>query len=399
MRSIDLIRFAFNSILAARMRSGLTVLGIMVGITAVVLLTAIGEGVRLFVLAQFTQFGTNLVAVVPGKTNTFGASISSISNVRPLRVEDAEALMRLDHVVAMSPVVQGNAAVEFGSHSRRTIVLGVGSSTPEVWKMGVAAGRFLPPDDFRNARGFVVLGAKMRQELFGNINPLGSRVRIGNDRYRVIGVMEPKGQMLGFDLDDTVYIPVGKALEMFDRESLMEIDVLYESGIASAQIARHVERLMLARHGQEDFTVITQDKMLEVLNKVLNVLTLGVAALGGISLVVGMVGILTIMTIAVTERTAEIGLLRAIGAQRLHILRMFLSEAVVLGSVGGISGIVVAIGIVELLRLAVPGLPVEIAWRYIAFAFGLAVLIGVVAGIAPALRAAALHPLDALRAE
>lgn len=399
MRSVDLIRFAFNSILAARMRSGLTVLGIMVGITAVVLLTAIGEGVRLFVLAQFTQFGTNLIAVVPGKTNTFGASVSSISNVRPLRVEDAEALMRLDHVVAMSPVVQGNAEVEFGSHSRRTIVLGVGSSTPEVWKMGVAAGRFLPPDDFRNARGFVVLGAKMRQELFGNINPLGSRVRIGNDRYRVIGVMEPKGQMLGFDLDDTVYIPVGKALEMFDRESLMEIDVLYESGIASAQIARHVERLMLARHGQEDFTVITQDKMLEVLNKVLNVLTLGVAALGGISLVVGMVGILTIMTIAVTERTAEIGLLRAIGAQRLHILRMFLSEAVVLGSVGGISGIVVAIGIVELLRLAVPGLPVEIAWRYIAFAFGLAVLIGVVAGIAPALRAAALHPLDALRAE
>lgn len=265
--------------------------------------------------------------------------------------------------------------------------------------MGVAVGRFLPPDDFRNARGFVVLGAKMRQELFGNINPLGSRVRIGNDRYRVIGVMEPKGQMLGFDLDDTVYIPVGKALEMFDRESLMEIDVLYETGIASAQIARHVERLMLARHGQEDFTVITQDKMLEVLDKVLNVLTLGVAALGGISLVVGMVGILTIMTIAVTERTAEIGLLRAIGAQRLHILRMFLSEAVVLGSAGGISGIVVAIGIVELLQLAVPGLPVEIAWRYIAFAFGLAVLIGVIAGIAPALRAAALHPLDALRAE
>lgn len=270
---------------------------------------------------------------------------------------------------------------------------------PEVWKMRVAVGRFLPPDDYHNARNFAVLGAKMRQELFGNINPLGSRVRIGGDSYRVIGVMDSKGQMLGFDLDDTIYIPVGNALEMFDRESLMEIDVLYETGISSAHISPHIERLMHSRHGQKDFTIITQDKMLEVLDKVLNVLTLGVAALGGISLVVGAVGILTIMTIAVTERTAEIGLLRAIGARRLHILRIFLSEAIILGSAGGLAGIAAAIGIIRFLELFVPGLPVEIAWRYIALAFGLAVLIGLVAGIAPALRAAALQPLDALRAE
>ncbi|MBI4006805.1 MAG: ABC transporter permease [Gammaproteobacteria bacterium] len=399
MRSADLARFAFNSILAARMRSGLTVLGIMVGITAVVLLTAIGEGVRVFVLAQFTQFGTNLLAIVPGKTNTFGASVSSISNVRPLRVEDAEALAQLDHVVAVMPVMQGNAQVEFGSRGRRTVVFGVGSMVPEVWKMRVAVGRFLPPDDYHNARNFAVLGAKMRQELFGNINPLGSRVRIGGDSYRVIGVMDSKGQMLGFDLDDTIYIPVGNALEMFDRESLMEIDVLYETGIASAHIAPHIERLMHSRHGQKDFTIITQDKMLEVLDKVLNVLTLGVAALGGISLVVGAVGILTIMTIAVTERTAEIGLLRAIGARRLHILHMFLGEAIILGSAGGIAGIAAAIGIIRFIELFVPGLPVEIAWRYITLAFGLAVLIGLIAGIAPALRAATLQPLDALRAE
>ncbi len=399
MRSADLMRFAFNSILAARMRSGLTVLGIMVGITAVVLLTAIGEGVRVFVLAQFTQFGTNLLAIVPGKTNTFGASVSSISNVRPLRVEDADALVQLDHVIAVMPVMQGNAQVEFGSRGRRTVVFGVGSMVPEVWKMRVAVGRFLPPDDYHNARNFAVLGAKMRQELFGNINPLGSRVRIGGDSYRVIGVMDSKGQMLGFDLDDTIYIPVGNALEMFDRESLMEIDVLYETGISSAHISPHIERLMHSRHGQKDFTIITQDKMLEVLDKVLNVLTLGVAALGGISLVVGAVGILTIMTIAVTERTAEIGLLRAIGARRLHILRIFLSEAIILGSAGGLAGIAAAIGIIRFLELFVPGLPVEIAWRYIALAFGLAVLIGLVAGIAPALRAAALQPLDALRAE
>lgn len=399
MRWLDLVRFALASVLAARLRSALTVLGILVGIAAVVLLTAIGEGVRVFVLGEFTQFGTNLLAVVPGKTNTFGTSGATISTVRPLRLDDAEALAHIDAVVGVVPVVQGNASVEFEGSARRTIVLGVGAAVPQVWNMRVGVGRFLPADDFRSARAFVVLGAKMRSELFGDVNPLGKRVRIGGDRYRVVGVMEPKGQMLGFDLDDTVYVPIGKALEMFDRESLMEIDVAYQPGVAAATIEGQVKRLMLARHGFEDFTVITQDKMLEVLDKVLSVLTLGVAALGGISLVVGGVGILTIMTIAITERTAEIGLLRAIGARRAHVLRLFLVEAALLGSLGGVGGIAVAVGIVTGVGWLIPGLPVEIAGHYLALALALALGIGLAAGIVPALRAAAMQPLEALRAE
>jgi putative ABC transport system permease protein len=399
MRFADLLRLTFGSIIAHRLRSVLTVLGILVGIAAVVLLTSIGEGVRQFVLAEFTQFGTNLVAVVPGKTTTFGISGATISTVRPLSVDDAAALNELDDIIAVVPLVQGNASVEYGARERRTTVFGVSSEVPRVWQIPVSAGQFLPKDDFHRARSVAVLGSKMRDELFGTRNPLGQRIRVGGDRYRVIGVMEPKGQLLGFDLDDTIYLPISKTMEMFDRESLMEIDLLYRSGTTVKRIESNIRRLLIARHGDEDFTIITQDKMLEVLDTILNILTAGVAAIGGISLIVGMVGILTIMTIAVTERVSEIGLLRALGANRAHILHLFLGEAVVLGSIGGISGVAVTLAIVYAVKLIAPALPLEIAWHYVAAALALAITVGLVAGLAPAMRAARMDPLDALRAE
>lgn len=388
-----------GAVLAYRLRSMLTILGILVGIGSVVLLTSIGEGVRVFVVNEFTQFGTNLIAIVPGKTETFGISGATISTVRPLTIDDLEALKRLDNVVKAVPVVQGNASVESGSRERRTIVLGVNANVPEVWKMPVSSGRFLPADSMRASRSFAVLGSKLRDELFGNSNPLGQRIRVGGDRYRVIGVMASKGQMLGFDLDDTIYIPVDKTLEMFNRESLMEIDILYEAGSSIERLTENIRRTLIARHGDEDFTIITQDKMLEVLGSILDILTLGVAAIGGISLLVGAVGILTIMTISVTERTSEVGLLRALGAKRGHILRLFLGEAVVLGVIGGLLGVIFAIVLVWLLQLFVPALPVAIAWQYAGAALVLSLLIGLLAGIVPALRAAAMQPLEALRAE
>jgi putative ABC transport system permease protein len=276
----------------------------------------LGEGVHRFVLAEFTQFGTNLIGITPGKTSTTGFSGAVISNVRPLSLDDAIALKRLPRVVASVPVVQGNAAVEYGSRSRRTFVFGVGSAVPEVWQMRVAQGRFLPEDDPRVARAFAVLGSKVRTELFGSANPLGRRIRIGSEHYRVLGVMESKGQMLGFDLDDAVFIPAARALALFNRDSLMEIDLLYAEGSRSSDVARRARQMLIDRHGSEDFTIITQDQMLEVLGSILNILTMAVGALGGISLLVGGVGILTIMTIAVNERKSEIGLLRALGAGR-----------------------------------------------------------------------------------
>jgi putative ABC transport system permease protein len=289
--------------------------------------------------------------------------------------------------------------VEVGKRSRRAYIFGVGPDVPAVWQMRVAAGRFLPRDDPRAARPFVVLGSKVRDELFGKENPLGERVRVGGERYQVLGVMESKGQMLGFDLDDAVYIPAARALSMFDRESLMEVDLLYAPESSADAVADKVKKTLIARHGAEDFTVTTQEQMLDVLGSVLDVLTLAVGALGGISLLVGGVGILTIMTIAVQERTAEIGLLRAMGAGRRQVLALFMGEAIVLASVGGLAGLVLGSGGAWLLGAVIPALPTHTPWSYVAAAELLAAVIGLLAGVLPAQHAANLDPIEALRAE
>jgi putative ABC transport system permease protein len=395
----DSVKLAMGALFSQRMRSFLTALGIAVGIASVVLLTSIGEGVHRFVLSEFTQFGTNLIAITAGKATTAGMSGALISNVRPLSMNDALALERIPRVRGVVPFVQGNAPVEFGKRVRRTYVFGVGPAVPSVWKMKVAIGRFLPKDDPRAARPLAVLGSKVRDELFGIENPLGQRIRIGGERFRVIGVMESKGQMLGFDLDDAVYFPAARALAMFNRESLMEIDLLYASGTGADKIVKKVKQRLIARHGSEDFTITTQEQMLDVLGSVLNILTLAVGTLGGISLLVGGVGILTIMIIAVSERTAEIGLLRAIGAGRRQILTLFLGEAVVLAGIGGVAGLVIGTGGAWLLGAAVPALPTHTRWSYVLLAEMLAAFIGLLAGILPAYRAANLDPIEALRAE
>lgn len=399
MRATDLISLSFRTVTSQKMRSSLTALGLIIGIAAVVILTSIGRGIHSFVMAEFTQFGTHVAGVHPGKANTFGISGSTISTVRPLTLADADSLNKLDIIIATVPLVQGNARIEAGSKQRRTNVLGVSSSVPEVWKIKVATGHFLPAGEQSNPRAFAVLGDKLAAELFAGSSSLGQRIRIGSDRYRVIGVMEKKGQMLGFDMDDTIYIPAAKSLELFDRESLMEIHMLYNSTASIIQLEKAVKNLLISRHGMEDFTIVTQDQMLEKMNSILNILTLAVAALGSISLMVGSVGVLTIMTIAVSERISEIGLLRALGAERRTVFQLFLCEALALSMAGGIFGVLLGISIVQLLDAALPALPVQLAWPYIAMAFMVSLLIGIVAGVVPAIKAAHLEPLEALRTE
>ena len=399
MRHADLLSLSFRTVTSHKLRSSLTALGLIIGIAAMIILTSIGRGIHSFVLAEFTQFGTNLVSVTPGKKTTFGLSGATISTVRPLSVADATSLSKLENIIAVVPVVQGNARIEAGNKQRRTNVLGVGAEVPEVWKINTINGRFLPAGEQGNPRAFAVLGNKLASELFGASSPLGKRIRIGSDRYRVIGVMEKKGQLLGFDMDDTIYIPAVKALELFDRESLMEIDLLYKGSASVATIQKSIKRLLMSRHGMEDFTIITQNQMLEKMDSILNILTLAVAALGSVSLLVGSVGIVTIMTIAVSERISEIGLLRALGAERQTIFQLFLCEALALSSAGGICGVLLGMLIVHVLDIALPTLPVQMAWTYIAIAFMVSLLIGMTAGVLPAMKAARQEPLEALRTE
>ena len=399
MHSRDFIALTAGSLVAHRMRSFLTALGIAVGIAAVVLLTAIGEGVHSFVLAEFTQFGTTLVGINPGKATTAGTSMGIFGAERPLTIEDAEALRRLPFARAVVPMVQGNAEVEAAGRRRRTTIYGAGPDMPQAFRMRTASGRFLPGDDPSAPRAFAVLGSKLKQELFPDRSPLGQRITVGGNRYRVIGVMESKGTVLGFDLDDTVYIPAARALALFNNDTLFEIDLMYDEGTDVERVVKGIQDTLRARHGRDDVTITTQQQMLDVLGSVLGVLTFAVAAIGGISLLVGAIGIVTIMTIAIQERTNEIGVLRALGARRAQVLALFLGEAIVLAALGGLSGLLLGAGVAGLLGAALPALPVKIPFVYVALAEGVAVVIGLAAGVLPAYRAAQLDPVQALRAE
>lgn len=395
----DLMRLTTSSFLAYRMRSFLTGLGIAIGITAVILLTSIGEGLHQFVLSEFSQFGTNIISIQPGKTQTQGGNVGIFGSVRTISIEDAQALSRLPNVEYADPSVTGNAELRFNGKTRRTTVYGAGHNMDKVMASTMQSGSFLPDDDPTQPRALVVLGSKVRQELYAGQNPLGSYLRIGGQRYRVIGVMAPKGQILGIDLDDCVFIPAARALELFNRPGLMEIHLSYKANADLDSVLRSITALLKERHGREDFTLTPQEKALEVLGSVLDVITFAVGALGGISLLVGGVGILTIMTMAVTERTAEIGLLRALGAREGQVLTLFLGEAILLSALGGLGGLALGVGIAQALHWLFPALPVHTPWLFAVLAELSAVTIGLLAGVMPARRAARLDPVEALHTE
>jgi putative ABC transport system permease protein len=400
MQFTDALQLALRAVTAQRLRSFLTLLGIAVGIASVILLTSIGEGIHRFVLAEFTQFGTNIASLSPGKIKTSGPAPTGIpSSVRPLTLEDTQHIAKLPQVTGVSAMVWGNTEVGANGRLRRASVNGVGADMLTVYSMAVRTGQFLPHDELENARAFVVLGSKLKTELFGMDNPLGQRVRLGNAQFRVIGVLESKGQFLGVDLDDAAYIPVARAMELFNREGMMKIDIAYREGVPATDVVDAITRLLVARHGREDFSIVTQEDMLRSLSNILNILTMAVGALGGISLLVGGVGIVTIMTIAVSERTGEIGLLVALGAPRNTILSLFLGEAVALSALGGIIGLVLGMGLAQIIHLAVPALPVHTPISFVLLAEGIAIAIGLLAGVLPARSAARLDPVEALRSE
>lgn len=395
----DTFQFAFRSLTAHRLRTVLSASGIAIGIAAVILLTAIGDGIQRFVLAEFTQFGTNIVTITPGKINTHGGSLGAIGSARLMTIEDAMALKQSRYAQFTNASVVGNAEIRALGRSRRVTAYGQGPDFAKAFNMQIEIGQFLPDDDPRNPRAYVVLGAKVRTELFGDANPLGALLQVGGSRFRVIGVMASKGQVLGFDLDDTVFMPTTRALEVFNRQGVMEVQFSYLPDAPVQAVVDDIRRILIARHGREDFTVKPQQQMLSTLSTVLSVLKFAVAALGGISLIVGGVGMVTLMHIAVSERISEIGLLTALGATRARIRTLFLLESMALSTLGGLAGLIIGSGIAWLLKLLVSGLPVHIPWNFVLGALGLSMLIGLAAGVVPAMRAAKLNPVDALRTE
>jgi putative ABC transport system permease protein len=396
----DILRLATGALRAHRLRSFLSMLGIAIGVAAVILLTSIGEGTRAYMVSQFTQFGTNILAVNPGKSKTLGIPGVLGGTTHKLTIDDAEALARIPGVETVVPFAMGQARVEAGERGRSVPVFGATPDIPTLYRFGARQGSFWPKGDPRTGGPWAVLGPKLARELFGDQSPLGEFIRIASGRFRVVGVMAPKGEMMGFDIDDVVYVPVASAMRLFNLDELLEIDLIYANVRDTARVEAAVKRVLTERHdGNEDFSVTTQEAMLEVFGNVMDVVTTAVGAIAGISLLVGATGILTMMWIAVGERTSEIGLVRALGASRGQVQALFLAEAATISLLGGLTGVVVGLGLGAALRLVVPGLPVETPVRFVLAGLAVSVLTGLVAGVAPARRAAGLDPIEALRAE
>ncbi|MBP8173094.1 MAG: ABC transporter permease [Aeromonadaceae bacterium] len=399
MRGADLLHWLLRALLAGRSRTLLSAIGIAIGIASVTTLTGIGEGLRLYLLESFSQFGSRLIAISPGKNETSGGPQGILANSRPLRLEDADLLRRLPGIEAAIPVLQGQGAVRIHGLTRNTAILGTNHQAAAGWRFALAAGRFLPEDNGAMPRPYAVLGAKVASELFANGQATGSLIRIGDRRFRITGVMASKGQFLGFDLDDMVYIPAPHAQALFNQEGLQEIDLVYAAGLDERAISRTLRQRLTQLHGQEDFTLFSQQDMLASLDKILTIIKAAIGGLGLVSLLIGAVGIFTIMSIAQQERIPEIGLLQALGCPRQTLLLLFLAEAMALALCGGLLGLTLLLLLKLALGLLLPGLPLTLHPLYLLLALLCAAIVGLLAGITPALRAMAQDPIAALRGE
>jgi putative ABC transport system permease protein len=396
MRTADTLRFAAGALIGHRLRTFLSIAGLAVGIAAVVALTALGEGARRYVIREFSALGTNLLIVLPGKVETTGAMpFGGVTH--DLTLDDCRAIpVRLPRVTRVAPISMGTETIRHAGRGRSAPVLGTTANMLKVRQLKISAGRFLSPTDLDQGGTEVVLGVKVAQALFDTDSPLGKIVRIGDWRFRVVGVLAPRGRSLGFDMDDLVMVPVQTGMSMFNRSSLFRILVEVRVRKQMPEVREQLIDLFAERHRAEDVTVISQDAVLSSFSSIMQAMTLALAAIASVSLAVAGVGIMNVMLVSVTERQAEIGLLKALGARNREILGAFLVEAVLLSLLGGLVGLTSGYTAVYLFVSYYPTFPATPPLWAVAAALVLSVLVGIGFGVWPARRATHLDPVVAL---
>lgn len=393
----DTLSLSFMTVVSYRTRSLLIVLAMALGVAAVVVLTALGDGARNYVIGQFSSLGTNLVIVLPGRSETSGGFVSAALGQTPrdLTLEDARFVGQLPQVRRLAPLNVGVAELSAGGRLREVTVLGSTANLLPIRHMELAQGSFLAHGSERSAE--IVLGSALAQAFFPDGDALGQRVRLGDSRFRVSGVLATQGESMGFNTDEIAIIPIDYAQELFNTSTLFRILVEARSRSAIEPAKAAIQHALKLRHdGEDDITVITQDAVLATFDRILRALTLGVAGIAAISLAVAGILVMNVMLVAVTQRTAEIGLLKAIGAPSADIRRLFFAEALWLSLAGAAIGF--ALGQLGSwgIRLAYPDLP---AWPPLwASAAGVATALvtGILASLLPASRAARLDPVNAL---
>jgi putative ABC transport system permease protein len=399
MRTPDLLAFAVGAARGNRVRTLLLMLAMAIGVAAVVTLTALGDGARRYVVREFSAIGTNLVIVLPGRTETGGINPGSFisSTPRDLTVDDALALLRAPAVRRVAPLTVGTSELSVGGRLREGMVLGSTAELLEVRQFKMAQGQFLPQEDWTRGSPLMVIGAKLRDELFGSQPALGQFVRIGDRRFRVIGVLAATGSGLGMNTDELAIVPVSAAQAMFNTNTLFRILVEARNRDSIDAAKRQVTEIVRARHdGEEDITVITQDAMLATFDRLIGTLTLGVAGIAAISLAVAGILVMNVMLVSVAQRRGEIGLLKALGASGGTIRTAFLVEAALLSMLGAVFGYALGLAGAAVIRALYPTFPAYPPdWAVLA-ALGTALLTGVIFGVLPARSAARLDPVTAL---
>nr|MDT0658303.1 ABC transporter permease [Micromonospora sp. DSM 115978] len=394
MRVAEAWRVALAALRANRLRSALTMLGVVIGVAAVVVLVAIGTGAKREVEQQVEGLGSNLLIVVPGRLD-FGAAPA----VSRLTLADVDAVSRVvgdpDRVAV---TVTSGETVRAGRNSAFTTVQGVLETTPRVFVRNLGRGSYLTSSDVDTGRRVAVLGSSVAGALFADRDPVGQQIAIAGVRFRVVGVFEPLGQSLGVDRDNEVHIPVTAAHRLYGTQRIDGIAVKAPDRERVTELGDRIVAELSRRHPDTEFSAVTQEQILGVLGDILGVLTGVLAAIAGISLLVGGVGVSNIMLVSVRERTREIGLRKAVGARPRDIGVQFLLEAVLLTSLGGVTGMALGVS-AALLVGAVSPVPAAITWWSLALAFGVSAAVGIVFGVVPAQRAGRLDPVVALRAE
>jgi len=395
----DLFRFAWQALIQNRRRSGLSLIGVVVGVVAVVSLTAIGEGALHYVTDQFVSLGTSIVIVSPGRNETTGGIPLGIGGVpNDLTLQDTIAIeRRIQSIRTAVPISLSTDSIEHAERSRLVSIIGVSSEFMRLQRLDLAMGRFLPESDRDRGSAVVVLGRTVAREIFGVENPLGATVRIGGWRMRVIGVLAERGRKLGIQIDESIYVPTATAMRMANTRSVSQIMVELFPKVDLVLAIDEIKALLIERHDEEDFTCISQDAVMASLSSILRMLTLAVAGIAAVSLAVAGIGIMNVMLVSVSERTDEVGLLKAVGANRRQILALFLVEAALLSSVGGLLGLAVGTALVALGNQLYPSVVLVTPLWAIGSVLLITLGTGVVFGVLPARRAAALDPVLALR--
>lgn len=395
---------AWASLIANKMRSILTMLGIIIGVAAVIALVSIGNGVKQDIQNSISSLGSNLLMVMPGAPRTPGVRPSA-GSMKSLKVSDYEAISKLDGVKAASPMTNGSYVVIYQNKNWTTSVSGVSYNYLDVNNWSMKSGRFLSEKNVQNRERVAVVGKTVVKNLFGDEDPVGAEIRVKNIPFRIIGVLNSKGSgAMGNDQDDMVIIPYTTAMERV--EGIDYLRMIYvvgkdENGIDRLQ--SDIENLLRVRHGikdtnLDDFNIQNMNSIMETMEETTGTLTLFLGAVAAISLVVGGIGIMNIMLVSVTERTREIGVRKALGATYSVIVTQFLIEAVVISLMGGIIGIVLGIGSSKLIGMA-SGMSTVISVPTIVMSFAFSMAIGLIFGIYPARKAAKLNPIDALHYE